>query len=288
MSKIKIDAFFDSATFTVSYVVFDKATKSAAIIDSVLDYDAASGRTSKDSANKLIEHVKAFQLSVKWILESHAHADHLSAAPYLKQQLGGSIAIGALITDVQKVFSKIYNFEPEFESNGNQFDRLLIDGEQITLGESSIQVMHTPGHTPACLTYLIEDAAFVGDTLFMPDFGTARTDFPGGDAVTLYNSIQKILSLPDTTRIFTGHDYMAEGRDFYAWESTVAEQKAKNIHINQSVSEEQFVAFREKRDAGLSLPKLILPSVQVNIRAGHLPPKESNGVSYLKIPVDAV
>lgn len=288
MSKIQIDAFFDSATFTISYVVFDKATKTAAIIDSVLDYDAASGRTSKDSANKLIEHVKALQLSVKWILESHAHADHLSAAPYLKQQLGGSIAIGALITDVQKVFSKIYNFEPEFESNGNQFDRLLIDGEQIALGESVIKVMHTPGHTPACLTYLIEDAAFVGDTLFMPDFGTARTDFPGGDAVTLYNSIQKILSLPDTTRIFTGHDYMAEGRDFYAWESTVAEQKAKNIHINQSVSKEQFVAFREKRDAGLNLPKLILPSVQVNIRAGHLPPKESNGVSYLKIPVDAV
>lgn len=288
MSKIQIDAFFDSATFTISYVVFDKATKTSAIIDSVLDYDAASGRTSKDSANKLIEHVKALQLSVKWILESHAHADHLSAAPYLKQQLGGSIAIGALITDVQKVFSKIYNFEPEFESNGNQFDRLLIDGEQIALGESVIKVMHTPGHTPACLTYLIEDAAFVGDTLFMPDFGTARTDFPGGDAVTLYNSIQKILSLPDTTRIFTGHDYMAEGRDFYAWESTVAEQKTKNIHINQSVSEEQFVAFREKRDAGLSLPKLILPSVQVNIRAGHLPPKESNGVSYLKIPVDAV
>ncbi len=288
MSKIQIDAFFDSATFTISYVVFDKATKTAAIIDSVLDYDAASGRTSKDSANKLIEHVKALQLSVKWILESHAHADHLSAAPYLKQQLGGSIAIGALITDVQKVFSKIYNFESEFESNGNQFDRLLIDGEQIALGESVIKVMHTPGHTPACLTYLIEDAAFVGDTLFMPDFGTARTDFPGGDAVTLYNSIQKILSLPDTTRIFTGHDYMAEGRDFYAWESTVAEQKTKNIHINQSVSEEQFVAFREKRDAGLSLPKLILPSVQVNIRAGHLPPKESNGVSYLKIPVDAV
>lgn len=288
MSKIQIDAFFDSATFTISYVVFDKATKTAAIIDSVLDYDAASGRTSKDSANKLIEHVKALQLSVKWILESHAHADHLSAAPYLKQQLGGSIAIGALITDVQKVFSKIYNFESEFESNGNQFDRLLIDGEQIALGESVIKVMHTPGHTPACLTYLIEDAAFVGDTLFMPDFGTARTDFPGGDAVTLYNSIQKILSLPDTTRIFTGHDYMAEGRDFYAWESTVAEQKAKNIHINQSVSKEQFVAFREKRDAGLSLPKLILPSVQVNIRAGHLPPKESNGVSYLKIPVDAV
>jgi glyoxylase-like metal-dependent hydrolase (beta-lactamase superfamily II) len=288
MSKIQIDAFFDSATFTISYVVFDKATKTAAIIDSVLDYDAASGRTSKDSANKLIEHVKALQLSVKWILESHAHADHLSAAPYLKQQLGGSIAIGALITDVQKVFSKIYNFEPEFESNGNQFDRLLIDGEQIALGESFIKVMHTPGHTPACLTYLIEDAAFVGDTLFMPDFGTARTDFPGGDAVTLFNSIQKILSLPDTTRVFTGHDYMAEGRDFYAWESTVAEQKAKNIHINQSVSEEQFVAFREKRDAGLSLPKLILPSVQVNIRAGHLPPKESNGVSYLKIPVDAV
>jgi glyoxylase-like metal-dependent hydrolase (beta-lactamase superfamily II) len=288
MSKIQIDAFFDSATFTISYVVFDKATKTAAIIDSVLDYDAASGRSSKDSANKLIEHVKAENLSVEWILESHAHADHLSAAPYLKQHLGGSLAIGAHITNVQKTFSKIFNFEPEFNSNGKQFDRLLNDGDQIALGESSIQVMHTPGHTPACLTYLIEDAAFVGDTLFMPDFGTARTDFPGGDAVTLYNSIQRILSLPDTTRIFTGHDYMAEGRDFYAWESTVAEQKAKNIHINQSVSKEQFVAFREKRDAGLNLPKLILPSVQVNIRAGNLPPKESNGVSYLKIPVDAV
>jgi glyoxylase-like metal-dependent hydrolase (beta-lactamase superfamily II) len=288
MSKIQIDAFFEPATYTVSYVVFDKATKSAAIIDSVLDYDAASGRTSKNSANKLVEHVESQQLSVKWILESHAHADHLSAAPYLKQRLGGAIAIGALITDVQSTFSKIYNFEPEFEANGSQFDRLLNEGDQISLGESSIEVLHTPGHTPACLTYVIEDAAFVGDTLFMPDFGTARTDFPGGDAATLYQSIQKILSLPGSTRVFTGHDYMAEGRDYYAWESTVSEQKEKNIHINRSISQDQFVAFREKRDASLGLPKLILPSVQVNIRAGHLPAKENNGVAYLKIPVDAV
>lgn len=288
MSKVQIDAFFDPSTYTVSYVVFDTATKSAAIIDSVLDYDAASGRTGKNSANKLIKHVKSNRLTVEWILESHAHADHLSAAPYLKEQLGGAITIGAFITNVQSTFSKIYHFEPEFQSDGNQFDRLLSDGEQISLGESSIKVLHTPGHTPACLTYLIEDAAFVGDTLFMPDFGTARTDFPGGDAGTLYDSIQKILSLPNSTRIFTGHDYMAEGRDFYAWESTVAEQKQNNIHINQSVSKEQFITFREKRDAGLSLPKLILPSVQVNIRAGHFPPTEDNGVSYLKIPIDVV
>ncbi len=288
MSKIQIDAFFDPTTYTVSYVVFDKGTNSAAIIDSVLDYDAASGRTNKDSANKLIQHVKNNQLSVEWILESHAHADHLSAAPYLKQRLGGAIAIGALITDVQLTFSKIYNFEPEFKADGKQFDRLLNEGDVIPLGDSSIRVLHTPGHTPACLTYVIDDAAFVGDTLFMPDFGTARTDFPGGDAGTLYDSIQKILSLPDSTRIFTGHDYMAEGREFYAWESTVAEQKQNNIHINQSISKEQFIAFREKRDAGLNLPKLILPSVQVNIRAGHFPPEEDNGVCYLKIPVDVV
>lgn len=288
MSKIQIDAFFDPVTYTVSYVVFDITTKAAAIIDSVLDYDPASGRTSKMLANKLIAHVTTNQLVINWILESHAHADHLSAAPYLKRQLGGAIAIGSKITKVQSTFSKIYNFEPEFQANGDQFDRLLNEGDTLPLGESKIQILHTPGHTPACLTYLIDDAAFVGDTLFMPDFGTARTDFPGGDAKTLYDSIQKILALPDSTRIFTGHDYMAEGRDYYAWESTVAKQKEKNIHINHSVSKDQFVTFREKRDASLSLPQLILPSVQVNIRAGNLPQKESNGVSYLKIPIDTV
>ncbi len=288
MSAIEVKAFFDPETYTVSYLVSDQSTRKAAVIDSVLDYDAASGRTSFTSANKIISYIKQNHLELDWILESHAHADHLSAAPYIKQKLSGQIAIGAAITEVQSAFAKIYHLEPQVKLDGSQFDRLLIEGDSLPLGESQIRVLHTPGHTPACLSYLIDDAAFVGDTLFMPDFGTARTDFPGGDAATLYDSIQKIFALPDTTRIFTGHDYMAEGRDVYAWESTVAEQKQNNVHINQSVSKQEFVAFREKRDAGLNLPKLILPAVQVNIRAGHLPEPEDNGISYLKIPLNAV
>ena len=288
MSRVHIEAFFDPKTYTVTYIVFDKATKEAAIIDSVLDFDAASGRTETHSADKLTTYAKDNQLSVRWILESHAHADHLSAAPYLKKQLGGSIAIGKHITQVQSTFSQIFNFENEFESNGSQFDQLLSEGDVLKLGDSEISVLHTPGHTPACLSYYIEDSVFVGDTLFMPDFGTARTDFPGGDAETLYQSIQRILTLPPETKVFTGHDYMAEGREFYAWESTIAEQSATNVHINNSISKQQFIDFREKRDATLGLPKLILPAVQINIRGGEMPPAEDNGVSYLKLPLNAL
>jgi len=286
MSSIQIEAFFDPKTYTVTYVVSDNNSKEAAIIDSVLDFEAASGRTTKDSADKIINYIQSNQLTTRWILESHAHADHLSAAPYLKERLGGITAIGRQITQVQSTFSDIFNFETCFEPNGSQFDRLLDEGDTLSLGDKSISVMHTPGHTPACLSYVIDDVVFVGDTLFMPDFGTARTDFPGGDAATLYQSIQRILNLPANTRIFTGHDYMAEGRDFYAWESTVAEQSEKNIHINHSINKEQFIEYRETRDASLSLPNLILPAVQINIRAGKLPPAENNGVSYLKLPLN--
>jgi len=286
MSSIQIEAFFDPKTYTVTYVVSDNDSKEAAIIDSVLDFEAASGRTTTDSADKIINYIQSKQLTTRWILESHAHADHLSAAPYLKERLGGITAIGSQITQVQSTFSDIFNFETGFEPNGSQFDRLLDEGDTLSLGDKSISIMHTPGHTPACLSYIVDDAVFVGDTLFMPDFGTARTDFPGGDAATLYQSIQRILNLPANTRIFTGHDYMAEGRDFYAWESTVAEQSEKNIHINHSISKEQFIEYRENRDASLSLPNLILPAVQINIRAGKLPPAENNGVSYLKLPLN--
>jgi len=288
MSNIDIKAFFDQATFTVTYIVSDKQTKECAIIDSVRDFDAASGRTSTQSADSLIDYIQSNQLKTKWILESHAHADHLSAAPYLKQKLGGETAIGAHIKEVQSTFKGVFNLEEEFNVDGKQFDHLLNDGDVIKIGETEISVMHTPGHTPACLSYKIEDVVFVGDTLFMPDFGTARADFPGGDAETLYQSINKILSLPGETKIFVGHDYQAPGRDFYAWESTVGQQKAKNIHLNNGKTQEQFVELRNARDATLDMPNLILPSVQVNIRAGEMPPKEDNGVSYLKLPLDAL
>lgn len=280
-----VTAFFDEATFTVSYIVVDPATRAAAIVDSVLDFDPNSGRTSKASADRLIDAVRERGLAVEWILETHVHADHLSAAPYLKEKLGGRIGIGEHVRQVQKVFKGLFNAEPGFTPDGRQFDHLFGDGERFRIGTLEAKAMHTPGHTPADLTYVIGDAAFMGDTLFMPDFGTARTDFPGGDARTLYRSVRRILDLPPATRLFTGHDYAPGGRRF-AWESTVAEQRKLNVHVHDGVAEDEFVALRTARDATLDMPRLILPSVQVNMRAGHMPPPEANGVSYLKLPID--
>ena len=286
MSTPDVKAFFDEPTNTISYVVWDPETKEAAIVDSVLDYDASAGRTDTASADAIIAFVKANGLSVAWILETHAHADHLSAAPYLQEQVGGKLAIGDHITTVQEVFGKIFNAGTEFQRDGSQFDRLLKDGDTFKVGGIDARVLHTPGHTPACMTYVIGDAAFVGDTLFMPDFGTARCDFPGGDARTLYRSIQKIFELPDETRMFLCHDYKAPGRDAFKWETTVGEQKRANVHVRDGIGEDAFVEMRTKRDAQLAMPKLILPSVQVNMRAGHLPPPEDDGTSYLKVPVN--
>lgn len=289
MSKsIEIKAFFEPNTNTVTYVVSDKKTKESAIIDSVLDFDVTSGRTSTNSSDQVIEYIQKMNLTNRWILESHAHADHLSAAPYLKKSVGGLIAISEHIKEVQLIFKDIFNLESEFLPDGSQFDQLLQDAQTLKLGDSTIHVLHTPGHTPACLSYLIDDAIFVGDTLFMPDFGTARTDFPGGSAVTLFKSIKRILALPESTRVFTCHDYKAKGREVYAWESTVAEQNAKNIHVNQNVTEQEFIDYRTTRDSSLSMPKLILPSVQVNIRAGNMPPKDDNGIAYLKLPINSL
>lgn len=283
-----VKAFFDEATFTISYVVSDPATQKAAIVDSVLDYDPKSGRTTTDSADAVIAYVREQGLDVDWILETHVHADHLSAAPYLKEQLGGSLAIGRNITVVQNVFGKVFNAGTEFERDGSQFDHLFEDGEQFAVGSIQAKAMHTPGHTPACMTFVIGDAGFVGDTIFMPDYGTARCDFPGGDAAQLYESIQKIFALPDETRLFMCHDYKAPGRDEYAWETTVGEEKAKNIHVGAGSSQDSFVKMRTERDATLEMPVLILPSVQVNMRAGEMPPPEDNGVRYMKIPINAL
>jgi glyoxylase-like metal-dependent hydrolase (beta-lactamase superfamily II) len=282
-----VQAFFDPATWTVSYVVHDRPGGHAAVVDSVLDYDPKSGRTRTTSADRLIDFVRAQGLTVQWILETHAHADHLSAAPYLRRELGGRVAIGAAITQVQDVFKRVFHLEPGFRTDGAQFDRLLHDGETFRIGELEAKAMAVPGHTPACMAYQVGDAVFVGDTLFMPDVGTARCDFPGGDAHALYRSVRKLLSLPPHTRLFMCHDYPPEGRG-PAWESTVAEQRAHNIHIHDGVSEAAFVEMRTRRDATLEMPTLILPSVQVNIRAGELPPPEANGVSYLKIPVNVL
>ena len=282
-----VHGIFDPATWTVTYVVHNGPGSACALIDSVLDYDPKSGRTKTASADKVIDYVRSNQLQVEWILETHAHADHLSAAPYLKKQLGGRIAIGRQITRVQQVFKGLFNLEPEFRVDGSQFDALLGDGETFTFGALSGQVMAVPGHTPACVAYHIGDAVFVGDTMFMPDVGTARCDFPGGDAHTLYASTRKILSLPPQTRLFMCHDYPPNNRPV-AFETTVAEQRAKNIHIHDGISEEQFVQMRTKRDATLEMPVLILPAVQINIRAGELPPKESNGTAYVKIPINAL
>jgi len=288
MQHPEVKAFFDEPTFTVSYVVTGSASKKCAIVDSVLDYDPASGRTAKDSADAVIAYVRENGLTVDWILESHVHADHLSAAPYLKEALGGKIGIGDQITVVQNVFGKLFNAGTEFQRDGSQFDMLFKDDDTFSIGNLEGKALHTPGHTPACMTYVIGDAAFVGDTLFMPDFGTARCDFPGGDAHQLFRSIQRIFALPDETRLFMCHDYKSESRDEYAWETTVGEEKAKNIHVHDGVSEDEFVAMRTKRDATLDMPRLILPSVQVNMRAGEMPPPEANGQRYLKIPLDAV
>lgn len=283
-----VKAFFDEATFTVSYVVSSADSKECVIIDSVLDYDHASGRTATDSADAIIDYVNGQSLQVSWILETHVHADHLSAAPYLKQALGGKIIIGDNITTVQNTFGKLLNAEPQFARDGSQFDQLVHEGDKLTFGGLQVEVLHTPGHTPACVTYVIGDAAFVGDTLFMPDYGTARCDFPGGDAATLYRSIQKIFALPESTRLFMCHDYKAPGRTDYVWETTVAEQKASNVHIHQGISEEAFCEMRTTKDATLAMPRLIWPSVQVNMRAGDLPPAEENGTRYLKTPINLV
>jgi glyoxylase-like metal-dependent hydrolase (beta-lactamase superfamily II) len=285
--RLQIESFFDEATSTVSYIVFDRATQACAVIDSVLDYDPKSGRTSTASADRIIARVRELDARLEWILETHVHADHLSAAPWIKQQLGGRLGIGEHIVTVQQVFGKLFNAGSEFERDGSQFDHLFRDGETFTIGSLQARALHTPGHTPACMSYLIEDAAFVGDTLFMPDYGTARCDFPGGNARTLYRSIRTLLSLPPDTRLFMCHDYMPDGRA-PRWETTVADERAHNIHVHDGISEDDFVAMRTARDATLDMPVLILPSVQVNMRAGHLPPPEDNGTRYLKIPLDAL
>ena len=295
-TRMQIESFFDPATSTFSHLLWDSATQQCAIIDSVLDYDPKSGRTDTASADRVIERVRVLGLNVQWLLETHVHADHLSAAPYLQRQVGGQLAIGSHITTVQNVFGKLFNAGTEFARDGSQFDRLLAEGDRFQIGGLHAQALHTPGHTPACMTYVITDhsidsvrtVAFVGDTLFMPDYGTARCDFPGGDAHTLYRSIQKVLALPDSTELYLCHDYPAAGSRAPECRTTVAVQKSANVHIHQGVDEESFVSMREARDATLAMPVLILPSVQVNIRGGQLPPPEDNGVRYLKIPVDSL
>lgn len=282
-----VHGLFDPGTWTVTYVVYEAAGTACAIIDSVLDYDPKSGRTGTASADKVIDFVRSKDLQVAWILETHAHADHLSAAPYLKAQLGGQTAIGAGITVVQKVFKDVFNLEPDFAVDGRQFDHLLADGQRLPLGRLHLQALSVPGHTPACMAYQVGDAVFVGDTLFMPDVGSARCDFPGGDARALYASVQKILSLPPQTRLFMCHDYPPEGRAVQ-YETTVAEQRVGNIHLKDGISETSFVSLRTARDATLAMPVLILPAVQVNIRAGEMPPTEANGVAYLKIPLNTL
>lgn len=286
MTNPIVQHFFDEPTNTFSYVVRDPDSQACAILDSVLDFDYASGRTDVRSANRIIEYVQEHNLDVEWILETHVHADHLSAAPYLREELGGKTGIGQHICDVQAIFAKAFNAEAGFARDGSQFDRLFREGDVFAIGSLHSRVLHTPGHTPACLTYVIGDAAFVGDTLFMPDFGTARCDFPGGDARALYRSIRKVLALPPATRLFLCHDYKAPGRDRYVHQTTVAEQRAGNVHVHDGVSEDEFVRMRTERDATLDMPRLILPSVQVNMRAGEMPPAEPNGRVYLKIPVN--
>lgn len=283
----EVTGFFDESTNTVTFLVKDPHSKACCIVDSVLDFDYSSGRTDTRSADAVIAHVQAAGLSVEWILETHVHADHLSAAPYIQDRLGGRLGIGANITVVQDTFGKIFNEGTEFQRDGSQFDQLFDDGDTFTVGGLTSRVLHTPGHTPACMTYVVGDAAFVGDTLFMPDFGTARCDFPGGSAEALYTSIQKILTLPDETRIFVCHDYKAPGRDTYAWETTVGEEKQRNVHVSGK-SEEEFVTMREARDKTLGMPKLIIPSLQVNMRAGQMPPADEDGHTFLKVPVNGL
>ena len=283
----EVKAFFDNDSKTVSYVVTDPATKKAAIIDSVMDFDYASGTIGYDHADMIIEYVTTQKLDVEWLIETHVHADHLSAAPYIQQKLGGKLGISDRISEVQKVFGKVFNAGTEFERNGSQFDQLFADGDWYKIGELDGVAIATPGHTPACMVHLIGDAVFVGDTLFMPDGGTARADFPGGDARTLFQSIQKILALPDEMRMFVCHDYAPNGREFL-WETTVGAQRANNIHVGNNASEDSFVEMREKRDASLAMPRLIMPSIQVNMRAGHMPDAEENGATYLKVPIQGL
>lgn len=286
--KPAVKAFFDTATNTVTYVVSDPSSGACVIIDPVLDFDQSSGRTATTSADAVVSYIQGNNYEVAWILETHAHADHLTATSYLKAKTGARTGIGRFITETQDIFKGVFNLEDAFKADGTQFDRLLDDGDTLELGALQIRVLHTPGHTPACVTYLVGDAAFVGDTLFMPDYGTARVDFPGGDAATLYRSIRRIFALPPETRLFMCHDYKAPGRDEYAWETTVAEQRKGNVQVHDGISEAEFVEFRNGRDAQLGMPKLILPSIQVNIRAGEMPPADDNGVVYLKLPVDAL
>jgi glyoxylase-like metal-dependent hydrolase (beta-lactamase superfamily II) len=284
----EVHSYFDVTTNAACYILKDPGSNECAVIDSILDFDMASGGTHTTHADMLINEIKSNGWKLEWVIETHVHADHLSAAPYLAKQLGGKIAIGSNIDAVQQVFGKIFNAGTEFQMDGSQFDRLFQDGDSFEVGQMQINVMHTPGHTPACVTYVVGNAAFIGDTLFMPDFGTARADFPGGSATDLYNSIQRILSLPDDTRLFLCHDYKAPGRDEFCWETTVAEERQNNIHVGGGKSKEEFVSFRTARDAQLNMPKLIIPSIQVNMRAGKLPPAEDNGTVYLKVPINAL
>ncbi|MDZ4394129.1 MBL fold metallo-hydrolase [Cypionkella sp.] len=286
--KPAVHAFFDEATNTITYVLREPTARACAVIDSVLDFDYASGRTDTRSADAVIAHIRAEGLDLQWVLETHVHADHLSAAPYLQEALGGQIGIGDQITVVQETFGKVFNEGTRFARDGSQFDRLFREGDSLMIGQLRVDVMHTPGHTPACLTYVAGDAAFVGDTLFMPDFGTARCDFPGGSAEVMFDSVQRILALPDATRIFVGHDYKAPGREEFAWESTVGAQKALNVHVGAGRDRSEFVALREKRDATLAMPRLILPSLQINMRAGQMPEPEDNGLSYLRVPLNGL
>lgn len=284
--KPVITPFFDERTNTASYVMAEPDGPCCAVVDSVLDFDYKSGRTYTESADRMIAHIEGNALQLEWILETHAHADHLSAAPYIKAQIGGKTGIGEHIASVQTLFAKMFNLEPEFACDGSQFDKLFCEGEEFSVGELKVSTIVTPGHTPACVTYIAGDTAFVGDTLFMPDYGTARTDFPGGNARTLYRSIQRILSLPDNTRLFLCHDYKSSTRSEYRWETTVAEQKSNNVQLANGITEDDFVTLRESRDKTLKAPKLLFPSIQVNIRAGNLPPAEDNGVSYIKVPLN--
>jgi glyoxylase-like metal-dependent hydrolase (beta-lactamase superfamily II) len=283
---LEVKTFFDEPTFTATHVAFDPSTRHGAVVDSVLNFDYASGRTSTRGADEIVDYVKRESLTIDWLLETHAHADHLSAAPYIQQKLGGKLAIGREITTVQNVFGKLFNFGTEFARDGSQFDKLFADGETFSVGEIPAITLHVPGHTPADVAFVIGDAAFIGDTLFMPDYGTARADFPGGDARKLYRSIRRLLSLPEETRLFLCHDYKAPGRDHYLWETTVGAQRAENVHVHDGIAEEAFVEMRTSRDKTLDLPHLILPSVQVNVRGGRLPPAEDNGTRYLKLPLD--
>ena len=283
-----VRTFFDEATFTARHVVHDPATNKAAIIDSVLDFDQASGRTSHGSADAIIAYVRDAGLHVEWQIETHAHADHLSAAPYLIDALGGTLVIGREITTVQRVFGDIFHEDARFARDGSQFDQLVSDGDQFTLGDIAITVLHTPGHTPACMSWLIGDALFVGDTLFMPDYGTARADFPGGNARILFRSIRRLLALPAQTRVFLCHDYKAPNRDVFAWESSIGAQREHNVHIHDGVDEDAFVAMRQTRDATLGMPRLILPSIQINMRGGNFPEPEANGTRYLKLPLNTL